>query len=200
MALFSRDIIGVLFARGAASLAPATLQLSATFLALLAFMAPLNAVNTLAARLFMADRQIIFSFYYQIAFSAVLSVSLWVLVKGMGALGYPAALLCMYALNLVALVWILAWRFPFLSYLNSLRSAGKMLLANLALSALAWRALAGLSSLPSLARMAVITVSYAGALLLLNQLVGLNQETTHYLRSVRGGVSGWLGRGAEVKT
>ena len=199
MALFSRDIIAVLFARGAASVAPATLELSAVFLALLAFMAPLNAVNTLTARLFMADRQIAFSVGYQIGFSAVLSLSLWAMVRWMGALGYPAALLGMYSLNVIALVWILAWRFPLLEYCASLRSAGKMLLVNLALSALAWRALAGLSSLPSFARMAVITVSYAGALLLLNHLLKLNRDAMQYLRGAGAGVSGWLGRGLAAK-
>lgn len=199
MALFSRDIVGLLFARGPASIAPAILGLSATLLALLAFMAPLNAVNTLAARLFMADRQIAFSVYYQIAFSSVLSVAMWAMVKWLGAVGYPAAMVVMYSLNALALIWILRWRFPFLQYASSLRSAAKMLLVNLALSLLAWWALARLSGGPALVRMGVITTGYVLGVILLTQLLGLGGEATHYLRSARAGAAAWLARGLAAK-
>ena len=168
MALFSRDIIGVLFARGAASVAPATLQLSAVFLALLAFMAPLNAVNTLTARLFMADRKVSLASSYQIASNVALSAAIAVMVHYLGGVGYPISLLAIYAASIVAARWIFAWQFPYVRYAGVLRILLVLFLASAGVAGAVYGILLLLPSVSHLLKLAVASLLFAACMLALN--------------------------------
>lgn len=168
MALFSRDIISVLFARGAASVAPATLQLSATFLALLAFMAPLNAVNTLAARLFMADRKVSLGTSYQIVSNVALSAVMWVMVHYFGAVGYPISLLAIYAGSIVAARWIFAWQYPYVGYETVLRTLLALFLASACVAAAVYGIVLLLPRPPQLLKLGVASLLFGAFMLALN--------------------------------
>jgi putative peptidoglycan lipid II flippase len=168
MALFSRDIISVLFARGAASVAPATLELSALFLALLAFMAPLNAVNTLTARLFMADRKISLATSYQILSNLALSAAMALLVHYLGATGYPISLLAIYAASITTGRWLFAWRFPYVRYAAVLRTLFVLFLASAGVAGAVYGIVFLLPSLPHLAKLGVASLLFAAFMLTLN--------------------------------
>ncbi len=168
MALFSHDIIAVLFARGVASVAPATLALSATFLALLAFMAPLNAVNTLTARLFMADRKVSLGTSYQIASNVALGVAMAVMVHYFGAVGYPISLLAIYAASIVAARWIFTWQFPYVRYETVLRTLLALFLASAGVAGAVYGIVFLLPSPPHLLKLGVASLLLATFMLALN--------------------------------
>jgi len=181
MALLSREIVVVLFHRGMTT--AETIGASAAFLGILVFQAPLHALNTLSARLFMADRQIAFSVWYQIAFSALLFGSIWGMVAWIGPLGYPTALVVLYSMNLVALIWILGWRFPFLQYSGVLRSGAWLLLVNAALLALAYGMLELAVGVAPMIRIGLVTAVYLAALAVLNGRFRLNADAAQLVRA-----------------
>lgn len=197
MALLRREIIVVLFHRGMTS--TGAVALTAAFLAILAFQIPLNVINTLSARLFMADRQIAFSVWYQIVFSAVLFVSIWGMVVWIGPLGYPTATVVLYSLNLIALIWILGWRFPFLQYRSVLWSGAKLVLANASLAALAWWTLGRVSHVSPMTRVGLVVSGYALLLGFLNDRLSLNAEAAQYVRAAGVATSDWVARAFALK-
>lgn len=109
-----RDIIGILFERGAFD-AAATHQASAV-LRWLSLTLPLLAINTMVARTFMATQRIIPAFWYQNAQNLVLIFVTYFGIRVSGGVGYAVSQASFYLWNAVTLLPLMNVWFPSIAY------------------------------------------------------------------------------------
>jgi len=97
--LFPNDIIAIIFKRGAYNHSTSSVDEAGLFLKYLGLMLPLQVINTLIARLFMAAHKIGEAFWYQIIFNFVLISMMYFTVTSFGIVWYPLTLVTVYFLN-----------------------------------------------------------------------------------------------------
>jgi peptidoglycan biosynthesis protein MviN/MurJ (putative lipid II flippase) len=116
MFLFPVEIASLLLERGA--FGEKGVAETALFLKYLGFLAPLLAINTLFSRLFMAAHKIAESFWYQVALNIILIILLYLLIKHLGAIGYPLAMISIYLLNVFFIYFLQKHYFNIIDYKN----------------------------------------------------------------------------------
>jgi peptidoglycan biosynthesis protein MviN/MurJ (putative lipid II flippase) len=126
--IFSRDIISLLFGRGAFN---ATSILNATqFLKLFILILPFTAHNTIVARLFMAAQKVKKSYIYQIIMSLLMTLVIYLSILIEGPKGYPTGVFVFYVLNSFAAIVIMKKNFSFIPFEKTLLYTIKCLLLN----------------------------------------------------------------------
>lgn len=166
LSLGAADIVRLLFERGSFD-ASATAE-AAHFLRFLALGLPLLAINTVAARAFMAAQCIVPPFWYQLAQNAICLAAVYAGIHLAGARGYLVALLLYQVWNTLTLLPMIRGWLPFLSYGRTLASLAVAAAACAALALAAAELVRVLPPLPTIARLALQASVFAMPLLALN--------------------------------
>ncbi|HWB93188.1 MAG TPA: lipid II flippase MurJ [Puia sp.] len=181
--LYAPQITSFLFERGAFH--KSGVEDTALFLKYLGLLLPMMAINTFVARLFMAGQKIMESFVYQVIFNIVLISFIFVGVHRLGIIGYPAAQVALYLLNVVFSYFLLRWFFPQVKYGQVLVDFLKILGLNLLIFLLLLFTKDLLFSLYTLLSLVTGGAIYVGALLVANRYLKVNSEINAMLDRVR---------------
>jgi len=173
-AFYSREIVQVLFGRGA--FGAESVRAASDFFRLFALLLPLYAANTVVSRLFLAAQKVREVFWYQVVMNLLLAGLIVLFVRRFGALGYPAGLLAFYFFSLFSAGLLCARYFPGIRY----RTAAAYLAKVAALDAAALLAVAeGLRRLlpaSPLAAAALAAAVYFGVLAWVSVRLGVNED------------------------
>lgn len=174
MAVFSKEIITILFHRGALDIA--TVISSSQFLVYLSFLCPLLAINTLVSRLFIAEQKIFLAIMYQAAMNILLTIMIIIFVNLLGPKGYPISQLALYGIGALALFWVMKFAFPFVQYAEILKYSAKLLVLNVPLmtGALFLKKISCMT--PITVQILFVSVVYASILILLNAKYRFNEN------------------------
>lgn len=126
--VYSREIVAVLFQRGAFD--EHAVDNTAAFLGWFVLNLPFLAINTIVARLFMASQKIRQAFWYQVVMNLLLVGLTVVLLRRLGAIGYPVAQLVLGLANVLLLYWLMKYLFPAIPYGRLLKDLARMILFN----------------------------------------------------------------------
>jgi peptidoglycan biosynthesis protein MviN/MurJ (putative lipid II flippase) len=127
--IFSREIITILFKRGAFN--TASVAQASVFLKYFGLSLPLIAIDSIVARLNMAGQKIKEAFWFQILFNIIFIVAIIVFIKIYGIVGYPIAFLLKYVLTVISVYYLYKNIFPEIVYKNILYAGLKIVLLNI---------------------------------------------------------------------
>lgn len=173
-AFYAREIIQALFGRGA--FGAQSVETAAAFFRLFALLLPFYAVNSIAARLFLAAQKVREAFWYQLGMNLLLAVIIVFSVRRFGALGYPAGLLAFYALGLFTSGLLTARYFPGVRYWSAAFYLLKVAALDLALLLPVWYAAGRWGPQAPLPRAALAVLVYFGLLGWLSARLGVNKD------------------------
>lgn len=182
---FAPEVIGLLFKRGRFGVE--AVKLSADFMRVFLLAVPFNAVATLVTRVLMAEQKIGQSFWYQLVYNGAVIAMALMLIKTMGVLGYPFALLSLQMLNLPVCVLLVKAYAPQISYVRALRNLFRMVVYESAL----FLPVAGLdwflsAYIPVLLRLCVASTLYLSLVLLLNRQMSMEPESRKLIVRILG--------------
>jgi putative peptidoglycan lipid II flippase len=126
--LYSEDIIKIVFMRGAFNMK--SVSDTALFLKYFGILIPFSAFNTIGAKIFMAMQKIKHAFVYQIITNILLVIFIYLFVNFYGAIGYPIALILIYALSVITIQPLLKITLPTLKYKKLLYFIIKVIIIN----------------------------------------------------------------------
>ncbi len=112
--IYSDDIVKILFFRGKFDIL--SVKNTSLFLKYLVLILPLQALNSLAAKIYMAAQLMNYAFWYQIIANTLLIGFTWLFIKNWGILGYPIALLLQYILNIIVVYFFFKALVPYIQY------------------------------------------------------------------------------------
>jgi peptidoglycan biosynthesis protein MviN/MurJ (putative lipid II flippase) len=173
-AFYSREIVQVLFGRGA--FGAGSVAAASDFFRIFALLLPLYAANTLVSRLFLAAQKLREAFWYQVVMNLLLAGMIILFVRRFGALGYPAGLLAFYFFNMFSSGLLCARFFPGVHYWTGTAYLAKVAVldaAALLLVAGTLRRLLPAAPLPATALAAAV---YFGVLAWLSVRLGVNED------------------------
>ena len=190
--IFPTGIVSVLLEHGA--FGRSGVSLTADFLRWLGLLPPLLVINTLFARLFMASHQIVQSFWYQIAFNAVLILALCLNVRHFGYIAYPVTLVSMYGLNLLGSYFLEKKYFGFIDYLSVLRRMAAVAAGNGVVAVLVWLVMRRLHLGSALVELLAGVCLYLTLILILGYSAGLSSAFNQFTRATWKRGWQWYGR------
>jgi len=126
--LYNKEIITILYNRG--KFDANSVKLSAEFLKYFGLLLPFLAINTLVARLFMAFQKIKEAFWYQMSLNVIAILFIIVMIKYLGIVGYPLALVVIYFLNFLLIYYLLILFFNRLNYARILIDSLRIIVIN----------------------------------------------------------------------
>jgi peptidoglycan biosynthesis protein MviN/MurJ (putative lipid II flippase) len=179
--IFSRDLITILFRRGA--FGAEGVESASIFLKLFAISIPLVGVNALSARAFMAALRTRETFWYQICSNVFLVGCLAILIKGMGVRAYPISFLMTYGLSLPLQFFMFRRFCPYIRYERVLLCYLSTVGINLVAAIPVYLIAAWLPHLPGILRVTGGFAVYAGIVIGINHLVKVNKDAEHFLRA-----------------
>lgn len=175
-------LVHLLFERGSFD-ATATAE-AAGFLRFFAIGLPLLAVNTIAARAFMAAQCIIPAFWYQLAQNTLFLFAVYAGVHFAGARGYLVALVVYQIWSALTLLPMLRRWLPFLAYTRTLASMALAAVVCAALAAVAHTLLLYLSALSDVVVLVLQAAVFGVPLLLLNARFRFSEDLASLLESM----------------
>lgn len=190
-AFYSREIIGVLFGRGA--FGPESVEEASGFFRLFALLLPLYAFNSIVARLFLSAHKVREVFWYQIAMNLLLAGLIALFVSRLGALGYPSALLVFYAFSVFSAGFLCAHYFPDIGYWSGVRYLGRVTAINAATLLLVTEASDRLLPDSSMAAAVLGAAAYFGALAWISLRLGINEDFRRVCIGLKRKITGTLG-------
>ena len=180
--LYAPQITSFLFERGAFH--KRGVEDTALFLKYLGLLLPMMAINTFVARLFMAGQKIMEAFIYQVLFNIVLIALIFVGVHRMGIVGYPAAQVALYGLNVIFSYFLLRWFFPQVRYGQVLLDFVKILVLNVLIFVLLLFIKDRFFNFYALPAILAGGAVYVGLLLVANRYLQVNSEVNDMIDRV----------------
>ncbi len=150
----------------------------------LGLLLPLQVINTMSGRLFMATHKVKEGFWYQVAFNILLLTVMYVSVENFGLIGYPISLLGAHVLNVLCLYFIKRRWFPYIQYVALLRRFFSLLMLNAALSLLIYFCVRKIGIDVVLLRLICAFSFHLVILLVLNKVFKISDEVNVQLKTI----------------
>jgi putative peptidoglycan lipid II flippase len=179
--IFSRDIVTVLFKRGAFGVEG--VEVASLFLKLFALSIPLIAIDSLSARAFMAARKTNQTFWYQICSNVFMIVCLGLTIRRLGVIAYPLAFFATYAISFPMQYFMFRSFCPYIRYRRIITGFLKMLGMNLLAAFPAFLAASFLRDSSPILRMAIGLLLYGGGLIALNHFLDVNRDARDLVKA-----------------
>ncbi|PKM98382.1 MAG: hypothetical protein CVU79_03465 [Elusimicrobia bacterium HGW-Elusimicrobia-3] len=187
-AFYSREIVGILFGRGA--FGPASVEAASGFFLLFALLLPFYGTNAVVTRLFLAARKVREAFWYQLVMNLLLAGIIAACVARFGALGYPAGLLAFYVLTLFTAGLLTGRHFPGVRYWSGIWYLARVAALDIALLLPVWYAAARFGPENALLRAALAAAVYFGLLAWLSVRLGINEDFRQAVAGLKGRITG----------
>ncbi len=158
--VYAREIVAILFQRGAFD--ENAVNSTARYFGWFALNLPFLAINTIVTRLFMAAQKIRQGFFYQVAMNLLVIGLSVVLLRWLGAIGWPVAQLVLGAASALLLYGFLKYVFPAIHYGRFLEDLARMIAFNAAAAGCVMWLRHGTQGWPALGSAAVGFVVLAG--------------------------------------
>lgn len=191
-AVYARQLIGLLFGRGA--FGADSVSAAAAFFRLFALLLPFYAANSITARLFLAAQKIKQAFWYQLAMNLLMAAAIAAGVAAYGALGYPAALLACHVFALFAVGLLTVKYFPRVRYWDAALYLLKVAALDAAVLAPVWLAAERYGPRGDLPQVLLAAGAYFALLLPLSVLLGVNKDFSSALKELKARAAGLFGR------
>lgn len=173
--LFSNDLLTLLYKRGA--FGSESIAVAASYFRYFVWLLPMYGINTMVARLFMAELRVVEAFYYQVVFNVALILLVVFGVKSFGSTGYPAALVAIHTLNLFGFYWLLKRFFPHIDYLKIAMNGAMIVLLNIFLFVVVFYGSSViLDGMIEIVRVFVGSGMYLLGVVILNSIFKVNKE------------------------
>lgn len=176
MFLFADEIVRILFFRGKFDMT--SVKNSALFMKYLVLLLPFYAINSLAAKLYMAAQLMTYAFWYQIIANLMLIGLVWFGIKEFGAIGFPYALITQFALNLIVVYFFFRYLLPFIKYYKILIYLCFILLINTILGFFLFHIIKYFENI--FLKLFIGISTYLITYLILNILFKINHQTNFY--------------------
>ncbi|MDD8017231.1 MAG: lipid II flippase MurJ [Bacteroidota bacterium] len=127
---FPAIIVKVLYQRG--QFDQNSVKITSEFLKYFGLLLPFLAINTIISRLFTASQKVRINFFSQIVMIIIFIPTLYFLLKIMGPIGYPVAVLCYLCISILLIsIFLIKKNFPFINLMAISHLFVKILFINI---------------------------------------------------------------------
>jgi putative peptidoglycan lipid II flippase len=170
---FSEEIVRLLFFRGEFS--EDAVKTTAIFFKYFSLALPLYSVNSMVAKLFMADQKIKEAFWFQTLLNIFYIGILFYLTSVYGEIGFPFSVILLYLAIVTLIYFLIQKHFPYIEYKKTLIYFAKIIFMNFFISGTIFYAFHAYNNYELYILMVTLSVNIL-ILLLLNHLFRINTQ------------------------